>query len=292
MSLSSKTSNKIGLVIFRMFVFLSSIIPNNVLYIFSGFLTFLLHRVLKYRYQVIQYNLSNSFPNDPISSINLIVKNYYKHLAEIILENMKMFSRFDTKSFQFEYLNPEEVNKLFYEEKDCILLTGHIGNWEMGFANASQNFYHQVVGVYKKQSNEIFDNYLLQRRQKNGALLIEVQKFLKYLISNKSNSKPRLYMMIPDQKPRKDKNTKQYQFLNQATSFSRVVEKVAKKYDMPILYGDVVKLKRGEYQALLIWISKTPQETPDGFITEQYIKLLERNIKSDPSIWLWSHNRW
>jgi len=292
MSLSSKTSNKIVLVIFKMFVFISSVLPNSILYFLSGLLQFVLHRVIKYRYQVINYNLKNSYPADSKTSVNINIQNYYKHLSEIILENLKMFSGFASKSFQFEYLNPEEVNKLFYEEKDCILLTGHIGNWEMGFANASDNFYHEVIGVYQKQSNEVFDKYLLNRRKQNGATLIESRKFLKHLIAHKSKAKPRIYMMIPDQRPKKAKNIRHYQFLNQETTFSPVVERIAKKYNMPILYGDVVKLRRGVYQALLIWISKTPQETPDGFITEQYVRLLERNINSDPSIWLWSHNRW
>jgi len=39
-------------------------------------------------------------------------------------------------------------------------------------------------------------------------------------------------------------------------------------------------------------ISTEPKKTKKGEITKCYLKLLEKQIKKEPSQWLWSHRRW
>jgi KDO2-lipid IV(A) lauroyltransferase len=39
-------------------------------------------------------------------------------------------------------------------------------------------------------------------------------------------------------------------------------------------------------------ISESPSAMPEGFITEEYIRLAEKAIKAQPYAWLWSHKRW
>jgi KDO2-lipid IV(A) lauroyltransferase len=50
--------------------------------------------------------------------------------------------------------------------------------------------------------------------------------------------------------------------------------------------------KRGHYVAKLYPITDKPRETEPGFITETYARILEEEIKRDPTPWLWTHRRW
>jgi KDO2-lipid IV(A) lauroyltransferase len=69
-------------------------------------------------------------------------------------------------------------------------------------------------------------------------------------------------------------------------------EYFAKKYDIPVLYYEVIKVKRGYYEVKLELITEKPNETNTGEIIEKYIQLLEKTIKQAPQYWLWSHRRW
>ncbi|MEM9836300.1 MAG: hypothetical protein AAF828_07345, partial [Bacteroidota bacterium] len=39
-------------------------------------------------------------------------------------------------------------------------------------------------------------------------------------------------------------------------------------------------------------ITEIPRETAPGFITESFVRILEKEITRDPTPWLWTHRRW
>ena len=42
----------------------------------------------------------------------------------------------------------------------------------------------------------------------------------------------------------------------------------------------------------ILLISTNPKEMPDFEITDRYAQLLEEQIREEPELWLWTHNRW
>lgn len=52
------------------------------------------------------------------------------------------------------------------------------------------------------------------------------------------------------------------------------------------------KLHRGRYHVRIVPIADDASSMTPGEITERYTRLLEENIKRQPSIWLWTHRRW
>ncbi len=282
-------ANLTGIAVLRPLLRLFSIIPIDALYILSPILKIVLQYIPSYRRNVIYDNLRNSLVYEEDQTIRTLQSSYYSHLSEIILENLKLFSGSKHYSMSFEMVNPEILNEAYDNNQDVIVVSGHLGNWELGFSEAAKYVKHSICGIYKEQSNQEFDKYLRNLRSQRGLQLVKESQFIRTILSDKS--KPRLFLLIPDQNPRQNKSIRFFNFLNQRTPFSNSLEKIALKYELPVLYADIIKLKRGKYQAQLSWIhdGKAGREIN---ITEQYSKLLERNILSDPSIWLWSHRRW
>jgi len=35
-----------------------------------------------------------------------------------------------------------------------------------------------------------------------------------------------------------------------------------------------------------------PVKEPEGRITEAFVQYLEKNIREQPEVWVWSHKRW
>lgn len=283
--------NHVSVGILKFLLFIFYITPLKVLYLLVPFIKYILEFLARYRKHTVLHNLQNSLPGFSSVEISTLASSYYSHLSEIIIENLKLFSSSTVNpSFKFDITNTDVLDKDYDEHRDVILLTGHLGNWELGFTMANDQLKHDVIGVYKKQSNEHFDQYLFELRQKRGVVLIPEAKFVRTLLT--PADKPRLFMLIPDQNPKINKNTKNFTFLNQRTSFNTSIEKIATKYSTPVLYADIAKLDRGLYCARLLWIINSCGSQDHIRITSQYAKLLERNIRSNPSIWLWSHRRW
>ena len=79
---------------------------------------------------------------------------------------------------------------------------------------------------------------------------------------------------------------------NQETAFIYGAENFARKYNYPVLYYRVDKVRRGRYTVTFSLLCDKPQEVPQYTIVESYVRQLEADIKAKPEYWLWSHRRW
>jgi len=51
------------------------------------------------------------------------------------------------------------------------------------------------------------------------------------------------------------------------------------------------KIKRGYYETEFQLITENPNEFENFELTEKYLTLTEKNIRQNPEVYLWSHNR-
>ena len=82
-------------------------------------------------------------------------------------------------------------------------------------------------------------------------------------------------------------------FLNQDSGFFTGTERIARKFDYPVVFSEMRRVKRGYYEIEFTEIA-TPnyKDLPDGEITERFVRMLEKSINKYPSDYLWSHRRW
>jgi KDO2-lipid IV(A) lauroyltransferase len=81
-------------------------------------------------------------------------------------------------------------------------------------------------------------------------------------------------------------------YLNQKSAILTGPERIATKLDIPVIFVDVKKVKRGHYTVDFELITDSPKKMPEFWITEQYARLMERSILREPAYWLWTHKRW
>ena len=119
-----------------------------------------------------------------------------------------------------------------------------------------------------------------------------MKEFYKTLLHLKAGGKLAMFGMISDQSPSRNNIKYRTQFLNQNTPVINGTEQIACKFDYPVYYAQIKKIKRGYYSLTLIPITLQPKNTQQNEITEKYILLLEKDIIAEPAYWLWSHKRW
>ena len=68
-------------------------------------------------------------------------------------------------------------------------------------------------------------------------------------------------------------------------------ERMARQFDLPIVFADINRTKRGYYSLDISLITDKPKETKVNEITDIFTETLEAQIRKDPSQYFWTHNR-
>ena len=282
---------KLGYIFFRILIFIFGLIPFWLLYILSDLLFFMFFYVVKYRKDVVFTNLRNSFPEKTQDEISKIAKSFYHNLSDITVESIKGLTMSKSELLKrYKVLNPELEKKIFENGKGVIALGSHYANWEWGVLSFSLQFSHQPYGLYKPLSNKYTDNYIRKSRAAWGMNLVPINETYQHF--KKEFKKPPMHIMVSDQSPSNLKKAYWIRFLNQDTPCLHGAESYAKQTNMPVIYGNVQRLKRGYYEVTLIHVISKPLERDDGEITKMFHEILEEIIIKKPEDWLWSHKRW
>ena len=137
---------------------------------------------------------------------------------------------------------------------------------------------------------KFYDKILGQSRCKYGVEIIEKNYVPRSFVLNKD----KLTMTIfgADQSPTYSKQVHWMNFLNQETAVFLGTETFAAKYNYPVIFVKINKVKRGYYEAVLEVLDENPADSEKGKITELHTRYLEKIIMDKPQYWLWSHKRW
>jgi KDO2-lipid IV(A) lauroyltransferase len=267
-----------------------SLLPMRVLYLISDLL-FPIFYYTGYRKKVIKGNIYRSFPEKSEKEKNFIVRAFYKHFCDLIVESLKYFTISKEDALKHMKMgNLGNINDSFKEGKNVIIAGGHYNNWELFAITISEFIPFQTVAIYSPLNNKFFDDKMKETRGKNGLKLIPTKQIGHFLNHNKDQITATIFGF--DQSPSNAYNAYWMQFLNQETGILLGVEKYAHKYNMPVYYGQILKVKRGYYTLNLIEVCKDPSKMDEGKITEDITHLLENDIRENPPFWLWSHKRW
>jgi KDO2-lipid IV(A) lauroyltransferase len=69
-------------------------------------------------------------------------------------------------------------------------------------------------------------------------------------------------------------------------------ERIAIKNHQALFYLHIRQVRRGYYEATFRLMTRTPETLKEYEATDIYFRMLEENIREQPELWLWSHNRW
>ncbi len=276
------------------FVKLLSLLPLRILYVFSDLLYPVIYYFIGYRKQVVRENMICSFPDKSEKERTETEKKFYRHFCDLIVESVKFAGiSQDEINRRITYHNYESALKHFDEGRSILLYASHYANWEW---NASFILHlpkdKPVYPIYKKQTSEVSDRIIYKIRNRFGTEPIEMKNLLRTMVSMRKNGQLGMFGLISDQSPSRGSMHYYTQFLHQRTAVITGTEQLARKFDYPVYYTRMKKIKRGYYTSELVPVSLHPNETPEYEISEKYMRLLEEDILRDPSLWLWTHKRW
>ncbi len=271
------------------FIYLIAALPFGALYKVSNVLYYIF-RLTGYRQKVVLTNLRNSFPDKSPAEIEDLCWIYYSYLCDLILETLKTLRMTEKESKDHcTFHHQEWLDKLYEEKKSFIIVMGHYGNWEWAGPSFTLNTNFQLVVIYRPLTNTYFERMMVGMRTRFGTRITPVNLTLRDMVANRKQVTATAF--IADQTAPHDKGY-WTNFLNQDTIVFTGPEKLAIKFDYPVVFMNIKRVRRGYYDVTPELLFSKPRETTENEISEAFMKRLEKEIILDPTIWLWSHRRW
>lgn len=232
------------------------------------------------------------FPDKSENEVKDITKKFYAHLCDLFLEMIKTLTISKAQlNKRFVIKNIDTIKQLESLDKSIILMYGHYASYEWSTVLQS-HISLAGLGIYKKIANRHFDGLARRIRSKYNTELIDSKKALAKIAELDELVDLRMIAFLSDQSPKLRPNNVWLDFMGIKVPCFVGAEVTAKKYNYPVGFLKIDKVGRGFYEAEIVILSEHPTEEPNFMITEKFNRLLEKQIKSKPEYYLWTHKRW
>jgi KDO2-lipid IV(A) lauroyltransferase len=271
-------------------LYLVSLLPFFILYLLSDAAFCMLYHVFGYRRKIVMDNLTIAFPEKTLTEKEEISKQFYKSLVDNFIETIKLISLSETAFDKRVSINFADAQTLVDKGLNIQFHSGHQMNWEYASLAISKKLTIPWLAVYMRISAKPLDKLFLKIRTKFGAVMVERNKY--------QNMMPQ-YMkqqyalgLIADQNPDFEKKGYWLNFFSKPAPFQIGPEKGAMRYKTAVVFVNIGKIKRGNFQIDCRVITEDGSTYKPGELTRMYRDFLEEGIRKNPSNYLWSHRRW
>lgn len=273
-------------------VILFSRLPLKVLYFLSDVIFVIVYHVIGYRKKVVLENLKNSFPEKSEKELEKIAKKFFHNFSDYIVETLKAFTISDKELHQrLQHENLEVFVESKKKQKNVMLLSGHVFNWEWFNSLATLIPQDKCFPIYRKMQSAFWEEKIKKIRGKYGNEAVEAEDVMKHILRN-SNDGNSVYMFVADQTPHISMVNYGIWFLNQKTPVFIGYDRLSSRMNVAFVYCEMEKIKRGSYKVTYHEILPDHEKFETYEVVKKFHKHLEETIQKRPDNWLWSHKRW
>lgn len=269
-------------------LYLLSLLPLPALYLLSRFCYVITFHVAGYRKEIVYKNLGFAFTEKTMEERKAIAKQFYKDFWDNWIESLKLMS-ISANSLRKRVGGDLEALDKAYARGSCYVLLGHQFNWEWANAFVALRGVNMLC-VYSPLSNSIFNRLFLYIRSRFGSVLLPFNDMRRAILPFRN--KQYMLALMADQSPPMPHKSYWLNFFNQPTAFLRGPERGAQLANLPVVFVALSRPKRGHYYLKSVLLTGNAGALAPGQLTEMYARELEVGIQDQPSLYLWSHNRW
>jgi len=248
---------------------------------------------LNIRRDVVERQLRAALPERDAADIERIARAAYAHLGRTSIETAILPSYSSAQIIDlFESVQGWElVEKKLALGKGLILVTGHLGNWELGGAYIAARGL-PIDAVARHMANPLFDRYLTKTRERIGMTVIHDEDAVKRVPRALRTGHAVAFLF--DQGAVGLAST-WVPFFGRFAKTPRGPAVFALRLGAPVMFGVALRQPSGRYQLSFepIEIVETGDREADvDRIVADYSSVLERWIRRAPEQYLWHHRRW
>lgn len=298
-----------GVKITEMLMRLLALQPLKMHYFWGRCLSWFVSGPMHYRRDVVMINLARSFPEKKYSELRKIADDFYKHFGDLFAETFWFAGSHDTKRLRDSHIcemeHADVLNRLYNDCPGVIVLTSHLGNWELTggilnyvYAPDKVDFGEKnTTVVYKELSNSFWDKVFGDNRcapiakENKETCYVESRKILRFVIAHRNEK--RLYIFPTDQCPYKYASAHTVDnFMHQPTLTMTGGAALAHKFGFAVVYMAFKKKKDFGYKMSFREICPDASKFTPEDIMNKFYSYLEEDVNAQPENYLWTHKRW
>jgi len=188
--------------------------------------------------------------------------------------------------------NIQAVQKVHKQGRAVIYATTHYSSWELGGAAISA-FIEPIVAVYKKMKNEVYEDWLLESRDKFGNISLEKTNVVRPLVKHLKQGMG-CGLLIDTNINEKD--GVMVTFMGKNIRQTSTPAYLARKFDAAII-PVTIRTDDDDNYILMLFDEIVVPHTDDieddiQKATQAQADWLTSVITQEPKFWFWLHRRW
>ena len=286
--------NKIEFSIWKFFERVVHIIGIKRIPILAKILAIIFFYFIPIRKKIVILNLTKAFPEKSKSEIKKIAFNNFLSIGITFMEIMAFRELTEEEILSLSDINNFEiVQKAVISDKGSILLTAHMGNWELGALTMGSSLQRQINVLVKKQRNLLVSDWMSEVREKFTNKEVPLGASIRELYKTLINGG--IVGIVGDQRGKKEDGVT-INFFNNPTITFQGFAALGIKNKVPIVVVLNKRLPSGKYLSDIeeIKYDNLPEKLSDQLVelNQRYMTILENKIREAPEQWLWMHNIW
>ncbi len=270
-----------------------SVLPWNTAVAMGARLGLLGHWPVGIRRTVVREQIAFAFPELSQADVERIARASYISLGTTTIETALMASldRQHLLDLVSETKGFHHFEEAHARGRGVIVVTGHLGNWELGGAYLAARGV-PMDAIVRRQGNPLFDRYLNETRRTLGIEIVNDFEAVRRI--PRSLKAGRTVGFIADQG-----------LLNLASTFVPFFGRLAKtprgpgvfalRMGIPVVFAAMIRQADGRYHMNLepVPVHETGDREADvDRVVADYTQVLERWVRQVPEQYFWHHKRW
>ncbi len=280
-------------ILYRIGYFLANVLPLKLAYSLSKRVSDIQWLVSKKDREAVALNLSIITKKDSEECSKLtrkVFRNFGLYLVDFF--RMASLTKDDIKK-RVRVEGIENIDGVLKRDKGGIILTCHIGNWEMGgVVMAMLGYDMSAVALNHKHKN--INDFFIKQREAKGLKVIPISHIMKRCVS--ALRRKGLLALAGDRDF--TNNGMVMDFFGMPTSIPRGPAMFSLKTDSPIIPGFLIRRDTFNYSLIFdrpIEIKEIPGKSNEEIIkeaNEKFVKIMEKCISAYPEQWLIFRKFW
>ncbi|MDP9279571.1 MAG: lysophospholipid acyltransferase family protein [Gemmatimonadota bacterium] len=251
------------------------------------------YRPLGIRKRVVESQIAAAFPDLRHEAVLRLARESYRHLGRTFIETALLDSlgKDGLQRLVETVEGWEEIEEVMSKGKGAVLVTGHIGNWELAGAYVAARGI-PLDAIVRGMANPLFDAYINHTREVSGMTVVHDSEAVRR--TPRSLRAGRAVAFVADQGVMGLASTF-VPFFGRPAKTPRGAAVFALRFDTPVVFVVALRQPNGRYRIVVerIEAPQTGDRDRDvDAIVARFTQHLEKWVRAVPAQYFWQHRRW
>ncbi|MDP9202549.1 MAG: lysophospholipid acyltransferase family protein [Gemmatimonadota bacterium] len=251
------------------------------------------YRPLGIRKRVVERQIAAAFPDLSAEAVVNLARESYEHLGRTFIETALLDSlgKDGMQKLVETVEGWEEIEDVMSKGKGAVLVTGHIGNWELAGAYVAARGI-PLDAIVRGMANPLFDGYINHTREVMGMTVVHDSEAVRR--TPRSLRGGRAVAFVADQGVLGLASTF-VPFFGRPAKTPRGAGVFALRFDVPVVFVVALRKPNGRYRIVIERIEAPQTGNRDvdvDAIVARFTQHLEKWVRAVPAQYFWQHRRW